>query len=396
MKKETGSMTISYAFIQATFWMSFCICINYAANYLLGLGYSNTELGMITALGNLLGAVFAPAICSKIDQDARFSASRVTPPVLLAQALMLLLLTLFPVRGVVTTIVYMVYMMFATSVNSLNLKLYADAEHASLPLSYSPARGMGSFGFMVLAFFLGGLIERNSIHVLPRVGLLISGFQFLAFYLFARRLPKGVQGTSTDIAKSGSLIQFLRQYKRFSLMLVGCVLLFFAHNTACNFLINVTRNVGGDSGTMGFISAFMAMTELPVMFLFTRFLGKRNMGKILIFAYVIFTVKAVAFALAPTVPTLTASFLLQAPSYALYTAAIVPYVGKIVSYEDSAKAQSLAYTTTTVGSVLANIVAGRLYDVISVTQTLWIAVAVSIVGTLVAVLGVEKATSPAC
>ena len=125
------------------------------------------------------------------------------------------------------------------------------------------------------------------------------------------------------------------------------------------------------------------------MLLFAKVFGKKSSGMLLRVAFVFFTLKAAAMALASSVPTLFAAFVLQAPSYALYTSAVVPYVEKTIAYEDSAKAQSLAFTMTTVGSVMASVIAGRLYDVMPPSSVLWIAAGVCAVGTATAVLGVR-------
>lgn len=126
------------------------------------------------------------------------------------------------------------------------------------------------------------------------------------------------------------------------------------------------------------------------MLFYTRLLGRRDSASLLRVAFIMFTLKAAAVAAAASVGQLAAAFLLQAPSFALYTAAIVPYVSRTVSLADSAKAQSLAFSMTTLGGVLASLIAGRLYDSLSVTQTLWITCAVCAVGSVVSLLGIEK------
>ena len=94
--------------------------------------------------------------------------------------------------------------------------------------------------------------------------------------------------------------------------------------------------------------------------------------------------------LAATVPLLFAALLLQAPSFALYTAAIVDYVGETVPFEDSAKAQRLAFSMTTLGAVLASVAAGRLYDALPVPTVLWIACAITACGVTLAILGTQN------
>ena len=387
---KTTSLTPAYAAIQASFWMTWCTSVGFAAVYLQGLGYSNTALGLITAAGSLLGALLGPFLSSRIDRYERVSAAKLCPPVLAAQAAALLLLLLVPRKGPATALGFAFYMMFSNAVNSLNLKLYSDAVYRGQRMDYGFARGMGSLAYVLVSLLLGVAVEHSSVRVVPLAGLLLCALQLAAFLFFSRKLPSGESGMAAGISRGSSLPVFARRNPRFCLLLFGTVLLFFAHNIVCNFLINVTRNVGGDTGTMGVLNGFMAAVEIPVMLFFTALFGKRSSASLLRLAFIAFTLKAAAIAAAPSVPLLGAAFLLQAPSFALYAAAIVPYVGGVVSFEDSAKAQSLAFTMTTLGSVLANILGGRLFDCVSVSATLWTACGVCAVGTLISLLGLEK------
>ena len=155
---------------------------------------------------------------------------------------------------------------------------------------------------------------------------------------------------------------FIRDNRVFFVMLVGTALLFFAHNNITGFLINVVRNAGGDTKTAGFLNSFMAVMELPFMFFYTKLFGKMDQKKVLASSFIFFSIKELCFALAGSLTGLYLSFLFQGPSFALYSAAIVPYVEMMIGHQDAGKAQSLAYTMTTLGSVLSSIFAGRLYD----------------------------------
>ena len=188
--------------------------------------------------------------------------------------------------------------------------------------------------------------------------------------------------------ETGSVFAFLRAHRRFVVLLAGTALVFFAHNTVSSFLINITRAVGGSTEDMGYINSFMAAVEIPVMLLFTSLFGRRRISSLLRAAFCFFVLKTAAVALAPSVPALYAAFLLQAPSFALYTAAIVPYTAQTIDYADAAKAQSLAFSMTTLGSVLASLISGWLLDRVSVAATLGIAVGVCILGAAIACLGV--------
>ena len=90
------------------------------------------------------------------------------------------------------------------------------------------------------------------------------------------------------------------------------------------------------------------------------------------------------------IPLLFMAFLLQAPSYALFVTCIVPYTEQSVAYEDSAKAQSLAFSTTTIASIIASILGGWMLDLTSVANCLYLAAAICLCGSLLIVYTLRK------
>ena len=383
------SLTARYAAVQAVFWMSICVSGTFAAVYLQGLGYNNMRLGAILACGNLLGAVLGPALSARIDGGARIPAARLIPPALTAQTAALLILIVHPVKGAATTVCFTLYIAFCLAMNTLILKLYVDFVHGGRRLDFGAARATGSLAYVLISVLLGALIERTSVRALPLAGLTLCAMQAAFCALLCRGAP--ARHDDADAARGGSsMVGFLRRQPRFGVLLLGMVLLFFAHNTLNNFFINVAENVGGGTGTMGRLNAFMAAVEIPVMLLYRRLRGRRSGTTLLRVSFAFFTVKIVAVTLAPNVPARFAALLFQAPSFALYAAAIVDYVDEVVPFEDSAKAQSLAYSMTTLGTVLSSLICGRLLDVTTVTRTMLVACAVCGAGTLVAWAGLEK------
>ena len=69
---------------------------------------------------------------------------------------------------------------------------------------------------------------------------------------------------------------------------------------------------------------------------------------------------------------------------------IVDYVNEVIPYADSAKAQSLAASMGTFGSVLASVISGRLFDTVTVKQALLVATAVCAAGTVIGLVGLAK------
>ena len=53
-------------------------------------------------------------------------------------------------------------------------------------------------------------------------------------------------------------------------MLLGTVLVFTAHSIDGNFLINEIEALGGGTAVMGYVAAFTAIVEVPVMMFSSR------------------------------------------------------------------------------------------------------------------------------
>lgn len=89
---STKRITAYYSLNQVGFWMVFCLSSSFAAVYLGALGYSNTKLGSMLALGSVLGFLLGTGLSSFVDTSPRFNAADVLWPVLALQAAFFLLL----------------------------------------------------------------------------------------------------------------------------------------------------------------------------------------------------------------------------------------------------------------------------------------------------------------
>ena len=389
MKKRISPVTFHYMVITAGFWSSFCVFVQYAAVYLQGAGYSNMDLGLIMAVGNIGGAVLGPVLGAWIDRNRNIRHSAVINVLLALQAAMLVLLRISPVKGAVCSAAFTLYMAFALPVNALNLDLCVRLERAKAELNFGLARSMGSFSFVILSTILGFLTEKLGYQMLPLAGLAVTAVQLFGNRLVDRdlrqaesRLP--AEGAA-DTGRSTSLVGFFRENKAFGLMLFGTVFIYIAHNIDGNFLINVVRNVGGGEAIMGYLAAYTAIVEVPVMMFASRLPKKWTTVQYIRASFAFFVLKLLAYALAPNVPLLFAARTLQAPSYALYTVLIVSYAGQVVDRKDSAKAQSLAFSMTNIGSVLSSLIGGKMFDTVGVRPTMLTAAAICAVGAAIAI-----------
>ena len=368
--------------------MAFCVVTAYAAVFLHGAGYDDQELGIILALGNVGGAVMSPLLGAWIDRNRKIRHAQLVFALLGMQLILLAVLRINPQKNLLCTICYVLYMTFVMPVNALNLDLCVRLERAKAPLNFGLARSMGSFSFVILSTLLGILTEQLGYRMLPFAGMAVIALQGIGNRLIDRDLREAENSLPQSEAvlqeRSSSLADFIRENKSFCLMLFGTIIIFIAHNTDGNFLINLVENVGGGPAVMGYLAAFTAIVEVPVM-MFSDKLPKRwSRVQYIRLAFVFFVLKTLAYALAPNIPLLFASRILQAPSYALYTVLIVGYADETVPQKDSAKAQSLAFSMTTIGSVLASLIGGSMFKTSGVKPTMLTATVFALAGAVIA------------
>lgn len=391
MKKTLSPVTIHYMLITGGFWMAFCVVTAYAAVYLQGVGCTNGELGLILALGNVGGALLSPVLGARIDRNRSLRHASVVNVLLAVQVVLLVLLRVHPRHDLLTAVCYVLYMTAMMPVNAVNLDLCVRLERAKAPLNFGFARSMGSFSFVILSTLLGVVTARWGYLSLPFAGLAVVLFQFIGNRLVDRDLrfyETANPPAEADIReRSSSLPAFIRENRMFCLMLFGTIIIFIAHNMDGNFLINEIRELGGDTAIMGYVAAFTAITEVPIMMFSSKLPKRWSTVQYIRLAFVFFVFKALAYALAPSIPLFFAARIFQAPSYALYTVLIVSYADHQVARKDSAKAQSLAFSMTTVGSVLASLIGGRMFDTVGVKPTMLTAAAIAAVGAVIAMAG---------
>ena len=394
MKKHQRYTSIAYFALQGGYWMSVCIANSYAAVFLQHRGYSNSALGLVLAIGNIAGFLLAPNLAALVDRSRRVTVYHCIWALLAAQALILAGFALIPGKSLMLSLLYCLYMATVVAVNPLNTELCFELAQWSRPVSYSPARGIGSLCYALMSFAMGQLTLRLGADVHPYAGLFCLLCQVVSTGVItwarSRVRPENAIHGSGQKEEGLGLMLFIRANARFCVMMFSLALLFFSYNVSDSFLINILRSVGGDAGDLGSISAFKAVLEIPVMLFYAQLTGRFRCSSVMRLSALAFVAKALAMALAGSVGMLYAANLLQILSYALIIPAMVQYVNLVIGQKDSAKGQAIANGMTTLGAVFASSIGGKLYDVLSVRTTLLISAAIAVCGVVILSLSIDR------
>ena len=380
--------TIRYTLINATYFSAFCTIHACAAVFLLGNGFTNTEVGVLLALANILSAIAQPVIAGIIDKQGALTNRRfilIYVLVILAGSVILLFtennkFLIFPIFA----LIYMIQFAYQPVMTALCF----EYQKAGCSIMYGLARGLGSASFAVTSAFIGGLIEDHGIRILLYINIAVMALSAILIFTFKKPVVKAVpsgedaaSGDAEKAARSSSFPAFIKAYPAFSLFLVGVICFFFAHNMINDFMIQIIRNLGGAEKELGYANFLQAILELPVMAMIGLILKKFTSRALLLFSGVAFLVKIIILIFATNMGHMYLSQSCQLFAYAVFIPAAAYYVSKTMADHDQVKGQAFVTSAITIGGVFSNLISGVILDNLGIRPML-------VTGTVVCAAGV--------
>lgn len=388
---KTKNLTASYSSIQGLYWMYFAAIMSFSGFFLLSRGFSNTQIGIIAAVAGTLSAVLQPVFASYADAPHSLSLKKIVQLMYFFQ-LILAVGLFFSHTIILTGLLYgcsiALLQLMTPFINALGMESINQGKN----LNFGLARGMGSVAYACICYILGIITVKTGPLSIPASVILLSLLTLgsLTLFPFFKVKPASAE-EDTSIKKSHSdPLSFFKKYKRFSLVLLGCIFIYLSHVLLNNFNFQIAQAKGGGSAEMGTASAIAAMCELPTLFLFGYIVKKFRCDILIKFAGVFFTIKALGTFLAPGIPVYYGVQVFQMLGWGLMTATSVYYVNALMKPEDAIKGQAYFTMAYTLGSVLASLLGGALIDLAGVHSMLLFATIAAVIGTLIVLIFAER------
>lgn len=394
-KHKTLQYNLEYAVMNGLNWMLFCTTFTFAGVFLLGRGYSSTELGLILAVGNILALPLQTVLADLADRSRRITLLGL----IVCMTLVLLALAagsfLLPGKSPMLTVLYTLSLAGMQGIQPLvnSFSFYLSSWGA--PINFGLCRAMGSVSYAVTSLGVATLAERLGVWAVPGTAAVLFLLFLLVmgvFYLQRRKAaPEGTApAPSAESAESVGLAAFLRKYPRYALFLSGVALIFVGHSFINNFTIQLVENVGGDTEEMGRLGAVMAVLELPGMLGFGFLMRKVRCSSVMKLSMALFTLKVTLTGLAGSIPALYGATMLQVLTYALFIPASVQYALEVIEPQDAVKGQAFITAMLTLGTVVSSLIGGRLTDLFGVSAAMLVFSALSLIGSVLGIAGVQK------
>lgn len=382
------SLTIRYMLHQMAYWAAAAGVMSFASAFLLEKGFPASQVGVLLAAGNLLSCGVQPILADRADRSGGNILARLIVGLTACSMACFASLLVMSLPHLLFGLIFLLGVFTFDAMMPLMNAICVACNMSGRSVNYGFCRGMGSLAFSIAALVIGEAIAAWGADWMLWIvlGLLTANILITLGY---PALEKG-GGGEKEQAESCSIGVFFRRYQWYCASLLGVMLLAMFHSMTENYLIEVVRPLGGDSGSVGMALFIATVAEMPVMLWFDQVRRRISDNLLLKLSGVFFLLKAVLFLLAPSVTAIYGIQLLQAVTYSFLSPTQVYYAGSKVAPEDMVKGQAFITASYTLGCAMGNFTGGQLLEFFSLTAMLCAGVVMAAAGTAILFLTVGK------
>jgi len=394
-------LNVSYACIQATYWMVYAVVGSFASVFLLARGYSNSEIGVILAVANVVAVVLQPIIADFADRSKKLSLVGLIQLMAIVMMLFMVGLFIFQRKSIALSVIFLMLLAWHTSlqplINSLNFKL----EESGAKINFGVCRSMGSLAYSILCAVMGTLVETYTVGIMPLSGCVVIAMLLVSLLMTKKYYNQVKLGGSESSGEKQvirveeeveeiNLLDFLKRNKVFLILNIGVLGIFFSNQVLNNYMIQIVSNVGGDSEDMGRILSIMAFLEIPLMVCAGALRKKFSCELMLKVASVGFTAKIAIHYIATSVGMIYFAQLFQLISFGLFLPVMVMFIDEVMSKGEAVKGQAFFTMMTTVASIIGSLIGGVILDISGAKMLTLIATIFTAVGTAILIATIDK------
>ena len=373
-------LTFHYALVQMAYWVSFVCVVNFAAVVLGANGFESSMVGTIIMLAAVLSSFLQSWLGDLADRVPALTPRRITAAMTAAGVALALVLRFVPTGQAMKAVLYILVICDLYSVQPFITSMCFRYVNCGIQVNFGLARGIGSVASACMSFAMGSLIAAHGVNISLVCFAAVYGILFVISFAFLLKKEQEAELERTHPhpvrRKKGSVLAFFRRYGRFSLFLLGIVVLKAGNQIPFTYMNRIVENVGGTSVHLGRAIAIASVTELPVMAFSKQLIKKFGAPNLLKFCAVFFFAKAALLTFSVSIPMIYFAQSLQMLSFALLIPVATEYCNQVVRLEDQVTGQALtAVAINTLSSAIGNFAGGILLQNIGLRSTLYCALA---------------------
>jgi PPP family 3-phenylpropionic acid transporter len=382
---QSKKLNVLYILIQMLFNAAYCGIAGYASAYLLGVGFTNTDIGTITTVSTIIGLIIQPFVGDLVDNNPHVTEKKINIFVYLASAVCALGVFALKVKMLVAILFVVMTCLITCEIALATSLAFAHIERGA-KINFSLARGFGSLGYSIASFGLGRAAAAAGTDIVMPITIAICILACLCVLPFPE--IKGVKKNSGEAADAAteesneSLGEFCKKNPRYIGFAICVLLIFFSHMIHATYWFQFITNIGGTVDEFGTMAAVCALLEFPAMAIVPSLMRKFKLMPLMIVAGVFFAIKLLFIGLAPNIPIMYIGTICQMFSFALFTPVSSYYANAVTTAAENNKAQSILNLGREGGTIFAAMIGGIMIDMGGYTTLTILGAVVTLIGTI--------------
>ena len=384
MKK---TLTLKYTLQQMAYWATAAGVMSFATAFLLEKGFAASQIGILLASGNLLSCAFQPILAQRADKIGgniiKWLIAGLTVFCVFCFGIVQLLALPQWAFGLLYLLGVFTFDAMMPLYNAISVMYNANGYR----INYGVGRGIGSLAYAVSALVIGKVMAAFGAEWMVWIALmlLVANIGLTLAYPQIEQVQKEERKSECC-----SISVFFVRYKWYCVSLLGIIFLGMFHAMTENYLIEIVRPLGGDSGSVGialFVATAIEMVVLVNLDTVRRYISDNMLLKI---GGLSFLLKSVLFLIAPNVLSIYLIQILQAPSYSFVSPIQMYYANNKVHMADMVKGQAFITASYTLGCAIGNFTGGQILQIANVRIMMMAGVLMAAAGTLILFATVNK------
>lgn len=386
-----------YSSVHGAYWVYYGVISSFSSVFLLARGFSNSQIGIIIALANILAVIIQPYLADYVDRSRRTAIFSVMASMCIALVLftnIILVAKNHLVLGTFYVAAFMLQSVMQPFCNGLNRVL----EDGGNKIYFGFCRSIGSLVYSIVVVALGYMVDSYTVDIIPKAGILTTLVLLIVVWFSYRAhrqntLMAGEKHVEHETpAEKINLRAFLKDHRMFFMVNLGVLGLYVGNATVNTFMAQIVRAVGGNNGEVGLVLSVLAFLEVPAMMTFDKYSKRIQCSTLLKFSAVVFCIWLVGCTLSPNVTMLLIVQLTQLCSLAVFLPAMVKYIDENMRKGEEIKGHMLFTTMTTTAGVVTSLMGGFILDIFSAKVLLCASSALTIIGAIFIFMYIDKAT----
>lgn len=344
---------LSYVILFFFYDLAFALFSALISVYLIGKGYSASQVSLLISVASLANMVTQPIIGNLTE---RFGMRPVNMVLFGASCLAAGLFVIAPNFAIIV-IAYALINLIMNGVNPV-----VERMATSSPYSYGSVRMWGSIGFAA-GTQLTGLLYDHIAPVAPYVAFIFAMLlAILGFWGTNPRVPEAEQANIENDGEPVSTKDLLTN-KLFLYYLVLQVLFAAVTGAAYSFCAAYLTNKGLDASLASTFLAVAALIEIPLLLFSSKFMDKIPNKVLLLGVFAMVVIEMVIYGLNMPLPLIiVATFIGRHPPAIINIMTNMKVVNTIVDPRQQITGLALVKTCQSFGTIISNNIGGRIAD----------------------------------